>query len=111
MGGIDISLGPKTPMMDALNIAATALQAQGVNVGVIANNVANAETPGYTPQQTNFIAMNPGVTVGPIIASSSAEVDLGSELVNLIMAQQAYAAAAKVASASITMTHNLLNAI
>lgn len=98
-------------MMDALNIAATALQAQGVNVGVIANNVANATTPGYTPQQTNFIAMNPGVTAGPIIASSSAGVDLGNQLVNLIMAQQAYAAAAKVASASITMAHDLLAAI
>ncbi len=98
-------------MMDALNIAATALQAQGVNVGVIANNIANADTPGYTPQQTNFIAMNPGVTVGPIIASSSAEVDLSNQLVNLIVAQQAYAAAAKVASASITMTHDLLSAI
>lgn len=98
-------------MMDALGIAASALQAQQVNVGVIANNVANAETPGYKPQQVTLMPMNPGVAVGPIIASTQPSVDIASQLVDLMIAQQAYAAAAKVASASIQMSHDLLRAI
>lgn len=98
-------------MTDALSIAGSALQAQQVNLGVIANNVANADTPGYKPQQVTLIPMNPGVAVGPIIASTQASVDIGSELVNLIVAKQAYAAAAKVVSASSQMTQDLLRAI
>ncbi len=98
-------------MMDAASIAGTALHAQQVNVGVIANNVANAETPGYKPQQVTMIPMSPGVAVGPIIASAQSSVDLGGELVNLIVAQHAYEAAAKVVSASDKMTHDLLQAI
>lgn len=98
-------------MMDALSIAASALQAQQVNLGVIANNVANAETPGYRPQQAVLIPMNPGVAVGPIIASAQASVDIGSEFVNLILAKTAYAAAAKVVTASNQMTHDLLQAV
>ena len=78
---------------------------------VIANNVANADTPGYKPQQVTLIPMNPGVAVGPIIASTQASVDIGSELVNLIVAKQAYAAAAKVVSAANQMTQDLLQAI
>ena len=98
-------------MMDALGIAASALQAQQVNVGVIANNVANAETPGYKPQQVTLMPMNPGVAVGPIVASTQPSVDIANQLVDLMIAQQAYAAAAKVASASIQMSHDLLRAI
>lgn len=98
-------------MTDALTIAASALQAQQINLGVIANNVANAETPGYKPQQTTFIPMNPGIAAGPVIASADASVDIGSELVNLILAKSAYAAAAKIVSASNEMTHTLLNSI
>ena len=98
-------------MTDALSIAGSALQAQQINLGVIANNVANAETPGYKPQQVTLIPMNPGVAVGPIIASTQASVDIGSELVNLIVAKQAYAAAAKVVSAANQMTQDLLQAI
>jgi len=98
-------------MTDALSIAGSALQAQQINLGVIANNVANADTPGYKPQQVTLIPMNPGVAVGPIIASTQASVDIGSELVNLIVAKQAYAAAAKVVSAANQMTQDLLQAI
>jgi flagellar hook protein FlgE len=95
-------------MTDALTIAASALRAQQINLGVIASNVANAETPGYKPQQATFIPMNPGIAVGPVVASADASVDIGSELVNLILAKTAYAAAAKIASASNEMTHTLL---
>jgi flagellar hook protein FlgE len=98
-------------MTDAVSIATSALQAQQVIVGVIANNIANADTPGYRPQQVTLIPMSPGVAVGPIVASTQANVDIASELINLIVAKQAYAAAAKVVTASDQMTHDLLQAI
>ncbi len=98
-------------MTDALSIAGSALQAQQINIGMIANNIANAETPGYQAQQVTLIPMSAGVAVGPIVASAQAGVDIGSELVNLIVAKQAYAAAAKVMSASDQMTRDLLQAI
>lgn len=98
-------------MLDAISIAATALNAQNVNASVIADNIANADTPNYTPKQVSFIPMNPGVAVGPIVASTQASVDIGSELVNLMIAQQAYAAATKVVSASNQMTNALLAVI
>ncbi len=97
--------------MDAISIAGTALNAQSVNLSVIAGNIANAVTPNYTPKQTTFIPMNPGVAVGPTIASTQASVDIGSELVSMVIAQQAYAAATKVVSASDQMTQTLLAAI
>jgi len=98
-------------MMDAVGIAASALQAQQVNLGVIASNVANADTPGYKPQQAVMIPMNPGVAVGNIVASAEGSDDIANDLVNLILAKTAYAAAAKVVTASNQMTHDLLQAV
>ena len=40
--------------MKALGIAATGMAAQQTNVNVISNNIANANTPGYAPQQVRF---------------------------------------------------------
>lgn len=97
--------------MDAISIASTALSAQSVNLSVIAGNIANAATPNYAPKQTTFIPISPGVAVGPIIASPEASVDVATQLVSMVQAQQAYAAATKVVSASDQMTHDLLQAI
>ena len=98
-------------MIDSVSIARTALDAQSVRTSVIADNIANASTPNYQPKQTTMIPMNPGVAVGPITASAEASVDIGSELVNLIVAEKAYAAAAKVISASDQMAHALLASV
>jgi len=97
--------------MDALTIAGSALQAQSTNIAVIANNIANSGTPGYTPQQTTFIPMNPGVAVGPIVASIQGSVDDSTEIINLMAAKQAYEAAAKVASAADQMFQTLLQSV
>jgi flagellar hook protein FlgE len=97
-------------MMDALSIAASALKAQATTADVIADNVANAVTPGYTSKQAPLVAMNPGVSVGPIVDSGQS-VDLSTELINLIVAQTAYAAAAKVVSTAGRMGRALLAAI
>lgn len=98
-------------MIDALSIARTALDAQSINTSVIADNIANANTPNYAPKQVTFIPLNPGVAVGPIVASAQASVDVASEFVNLLVAKQAYEAATKVVSVSDQMMHDLLAAI
>lgn len=97
-------------MMDALSIAASALKAQATNVDMIAGNVANAATPGYTSKQAPLVAMNPGVSIGPMVDTGQS-VDLSTELINLIVARTAYAAAAKVVSTADRMGRALLAAI
>ncbi|HLI20231.1 MAG TPA: flagellar basal body protein, partial [Stellaceae bacterium] len=96
-------------MIDALGIAGSALLAQSTNLNVIANNVANATTPGYTAQQAMFVPMNPGVAVGAIVDTGES-VDLTNEMVNLITAKAAYEAALNVVSATQQMTNRLLAA-
>lgn len=97
-------------MIDALNIAASALMAQSTNVDVIAGNVANATTPNYTAKQAQFVPMNPGVSVGAIVDTGQS-VDLTNEMVNLITAKTAYEAAINVVTATQQMTNKLLASI
>jgi len=97
--------------MDALAIAGSALQAQQINLGIIADNIANSETPGYQPQQARFISTSPGVAVGAIIGSPQSGSDIGGQLVDLLFARLAYEAAAKVAGTSQQMTQSLLQSI
>jgi flagellar hook protein FlgE len=97
--------------MDAISIASTALNAQSVNMSVIAGNIANAATPDYAPKQATLLPMSPGVAVGPIIASPEASDDVSSDLVSMMFAAQAYAAATKVVSISDQMSQDLLNAV
>lgn len=97
--------------MDALTIAGSALQAQATNIAVIANNIANSDTPGYTPQQVTLIPMSPGVAVGPIVASIQGSVDDSTEIVNLMAAKQAYEAAAAVANSANEMFQTLVQSV
>jgi flagellar hook protein FlgE len=97
-------------MIDALGIAASALNAQTISVAVTADNVANARTPGFTAKQAQFVAMNPGVTVGAIIDNGQG-VDLADQMVNLILAKTAYAAVARVFRTADQMSKTLLAAI
>ena len=97
-------------MIEALNIASSALTAQSVNLSVIANNVANATTPGYTAKQAAFVPMNPGVAVGAIVDTGQS-VDIATELVNAILARTAYQAAAKIFTTANQMIGTLLASI
>jgi flagellar hook protein FlgE len=94
-------------MIDALSIANSALNAQTISLAVTADNVANARTPGFTAKEARFVAMNPGVAVGAIIDTGQS-VDLADQMVNLILAKTAYAAAARVFRAADQMTKTLL---
>jgi flagellar basal-body rod protein FlgB len=42
------------PFMSAMGTAASAMGAQGTRIRVVAENVANAETPGYRRKQLTF---------------------------------------------------------
>lgn len=95
-------------MTQALKIAVSALLAQQANVNVIANNVANAVTPDFKPQQASLVSMNPGVKVGAILTADAPGVDLANEFVNLILAQRAYEASLKVVSTSDQMMEALV---
>lgn len=102
--------------MQSLAIAASALIAQGTNVGIIADNVANAETPGYAARSASLVSMNSlsgfgGVKVGAIVTAPQPGVDLVGEFANLMLARTAYEAALKVVSTSSTMSNTLLQTI
>jgi flagellar basal body rod protein FlgG len=92
-GDFDVSLLPMSTDLSSISISASALTAQTTQVETIANNIANAQTPDYTAKQAQFVPMNPGVTVGAIVDTGH-QVDLGTEMINLINAKAAYQAAA-----------------
>ena len=103
-------------MIDALTIAGSALAAQAQNLNTIADNVANATTPGYQAKQAVFTPMNPGVSVSTFVdngggVDTGEGVDLATQLVSMKLAETAYAAAAKVMSTASQMTDALLAAI
>lgn len=94
-------------MIDALSIAGSALAAQTISLAVTADDVANVETPGFTAKQAQFVAMNPGVSVGAIIDTGQG-VDLADQMVSLVLAKTAYEAAANVFRTADQMTKTLL---
>jgi flagellar basal body rod protein FlgC len=97
--------------MDAISSAGAALNAQSVKVSVVAEHSANAATPNNVPKQATPLALNPGAAVEATTAPPLPRVNIGSELLSMLVGQQAYAAASKVASASDQMTHDLLKAV
>jgi flagellar basal body rod protein FlgG len=96
--------------LSTISIAASALTAQTAQVDVIADNVANADTPDYTAKQAQFVPMNPGVSVGAVIDTGQ-PVDLATQMVNLINAQLAYQAAAETLQTADAATNTLIAAI
>jgi flagellar hook protein FlgE len=97
--------------MTALTTAVSALLAQQTNVAVIADNVANWQTPGYAPKEAKLVSTEPGVTVGTIARAPLPEVDLAQEFVGLMTARTAYEAALKVVSTSERMSGDLLASV
>lgn len=97
--------------MTALTTAVSALVAQQTNVAVIADNVANWQTPGYAPKEAKLVATDPGVSVGAIARGPVPDVDIGREFVNLMSAWVAYQAALKVVSTSDQVSGELIASV
>lgn len=85
------------------NTALSGLLAQQTRVANIANNVANADTPGYKRLNTNLTSTEPsGVAASttsadtPTATADTSNVDPLTEMTGLISSEQAFAANAKV---------------
>lgn len=85
------------------NTALSGLLAQQTRVANIANNIANADTPGYKRLNTNLSSTEPsGVAANttradaPTATPDTSNVDPLTEMTGLIGSEQAFAANAKV---------------
>jgi flagellar hook protein FlgE len=96
--------------MQTLAIARSALIAQSAVVNVAAQNVVNAQTPGYGAKAASLVSMAPGVKVGAVIDTGT-PVDLASEFVTMMLAETAYRSALKVVSTSEQMSRDLLTSV
>ncbi|HBF29950.1 flagellar basal body rod C-terminal domain-containing protein [Rhizobium sp.] len=83
--------------------ALSGMLAQQKRVANIANNVANADTPGYQRLNTNLASTSPsGVAASttqsntPTATADTSNVDPLQEMTGLISSEQAFAANAKV---------------
>ncbi|NLS05204.1 flagellar basal body rod protein [Rhizobium sp. P32RR-XVIII] len=84
--------------MSISGITSTALSgmlAQTTRVSAIANNVANASTPGYQALNTRLQSLSPN-GVQAIVSQTDGEVDPATELTDLLQAKQSFAASASV---------------
>lgn len=80
-------------MSSLLSIAQTGLQAAQRRLDVSAHNIANMNTPGYTPQRVRETALAPLSGVGAeVVRANQPGVALEEEAVAQIAARIAYAA-------------------
>lgn len=96
-------------MMAALGIALSGMKAASDQMTVIAENVANADTPGYTRRAVELHETpGGGVAVGKAF-STGQPVNVSSELVDMAQTQNAYKASAAVVDAVDSMMQDLLH--
>lgn len=99
------------------DIPATGMRAAEALFDAAANNIANADTPGYRSMQPQLSALpGGGVAVTGVTRSPGAgsdpqlsNVDLGEELSTMLVASGAYDANAKVMSEQMRMQGALLD--
>jgi len=63
-------------LTQALNSALSGLQVTQANIAMVAGNVANADTPGYTRKVVNQIATGENTSVGVRVSDIQREIDL-----------------------------------
>jgi|HubBroStandDraft_6_1064221.scaffolds.fasta_scaffold1398842_2 flagellar hook protein FlgE len=95
--------------MDALNIAASGLQAAQAQLNVTANNIANQNTSGYKAQRVDLAAAAGGGVDVEGVQSTGNAVDPVNEFVNLRQAALYYDANGMVIKAADQMYGSLLN--
>jgi flagellar basal-body rod protein FlgC len=107
--------------MDLFGIALSGMQAAQTQLNVAANNIANADTPGYQSRRADLVELSTGgVGVAGMTSDTTpgapqpdgktgSNVDLARELVNVRQAQTLYAANAMVVKTADQMTGSLLD--
>jgi flagellar hook-associated protein FlgK len=94
---------------DALNIAASGLQAAQAQMAVTANNIANVNTPGYTAQRVELAGTPLGGVAVTGVQSTNEGDNLTNELVNLDRQTLYYDANGMVIRTSDQIYGSLLN--
>ncbi len=96
--------------MDALNIAASGLQAAQAQLNVTANNIANQNTPGFVAQRIDLVSLpNYGGVQVEGVQSTGSAVDPVKELANLNQTTLFYDANGTVIRVADRMYGSLLN--
>lgn len=95
--------------MDALNIAASGLNAAQAQLAVTANNIANMNTPGYSAERVDLAGGPGGGVVVEGVQSTGQPVDFAKELVSLDQTTLYYDANGMVIRASNQLYGSLLN--
>ncbi len=63
-------------LTQALNSALSGLQVTQANIAMVAANVANADTPGYTRKIVNQVATGANTSIGVRVSDIQREIDL-----------------------------------
>ncbi len=113
------SLMGSTTMASGMPVAVSGMQAEQAQFDVAANNIANADTPGYNSEQVLQRALpgggveTTGVGALPGIPSADPQisnVDLGAqEMAGMILASALYGADAKVVDVQSRMDQSLFD--
>ena len=102
-------------MSDDLSIAASGLDAASALLNATANNIVNEDTPGYQPEDIEFLdlpdhgGVEAQVVVQPDQGAGGEGVDPVAQAINFRRAQYLYDANAAVIQASQYMFGTLLN--
>ncbi|MBT4937730.1 MAG: hypothetical protein HON14_01260 [Rhodospirillaceae bacterium] len=100
-----------------LSTALSGMHANALRANVAANNVVNANTPGFSPsraQSTSLVAgrgIDGGSGVNVQILANEGEVDLVTEITQLIVAETAYKASAALVRTAEHTSDALLDAL
>lgn len=96
--------------MNVSAIAQSGMQVAQVRLDSAANNVANAQTPGYQRQQVQAQAQPQGGVSATVDKLPQSGADLAQDMLDQMSAVQAYKANAQVVKAADRMVGALLDA-
>ena len=91
-----------------LNTSVQGMQAQSTRLAATANNVANIDTPGYSPLRTDFAAVEPG-GVRASVGTATGGVDETGEMLGMIEAREGFEANAGVFETGASLWDMLLS--
>lgn len=94
--------------MNAIGVAASALNAFTTNQSVAANNVANVDTPGYKASVAQEEDVKSG-GVKTVVSKGNDPVELSKEAVNMMLNSNLFTANAKTVKATDEMTQSILD--
>jgi len=96
-------------LMDVFSIASSGLQAASAKLNVTANNVVNADTPGYTARRADTVELSTGGVAVESVQDTGQSVDLAQEMVDLSVEKHQYDANAMVVKTADRMLGRLLD--